>query len=172
MHILSRLIAMSRFFVLILGFTLGAPVCQAESFGPFRVVESGSASDLWVNAGFYSYHFQEDKGLNNSNPGWGVEYRHSNTGSAMAGVFFNSERKTSHYAGWYWQPLALGQVKFGAVLGVLDGYPRMRNGSWFLAIIPAASIEYERIGINVVLVPTYKDRLYGALSFQLKLKVD
>jgi hypothetical protein len=47
----------------------------------------------------------------------------------------------------------------------------MRNGGWFLAAIPVASFDYKRVGVNVSFVPSYKDRLYGALSFQLKLKV-
>jgi hypothetical protein len=29
---------------------------------------------LWVNAGFYSAHFDAQKGLRNANPGIGLEY--------------------------------------------------------------------------------------------------
>jgi hypothetical protein len=32
------------------------------------------------------------------------------------------------------------------------------------------SYEYERVGINVAIIPSYKDRLYGGISLQLKLK--
>ena len=56
-------------------------------------------------------------------------------------------------------------------MGVIDGYPGMRNGDWFLAAIPAASIEYKKIGANLVVIPGYKDRVYGSISLQLKLKV-
>lgn len=120
----------------------------------------------------YSYHFQKDKGLNNSNPGFGVEYRHSNVTAFTAGTFYNSDRRTSHYVGMYWQPLEVGQVRLGAAVGGFDGYPRMHDGGWFAAIIPTASVEYERVGLNLFFIPTYKDRLYGALSFQLKIRVD
>ncbi len=32
------------------------------------------AGRLWVNAGFYSAHFDTNKGLRNANPGLGFEY--------------------------------------------------------------------------------------------------
>jgi hypothetical protein len=48
----------------------------------------------------------------------------------------------------------------------------MYDGGWFAAIIPTASVDYERIGLNLFFIPTYKDRLYGALSFQLKIRAD
>jgi hypothetical protein len=145
---------------------------NAETFGPFDIVESQPLSELWGNVGSYSYHFQQDKELNNSNPGLGVEYRYSNVSSVTVGGFYNSERYTSHYAGWYWQPLSLGSMRIGAVMGGFDGYPRMRDGGWFFAVMPAASIEYERIGMNLFFIPTYKHQVYGALSFQLKLRLD
>lgn len=134
--------------------------------------DSEPISEIWLNAGMYSYHFQRDKGLNDSNPGFGVEYRFSKTSSLTAGGFYNSDRYTSHYIGWYWQPMSIGSVRFGAALGGFDGYPRMQNGDWFLAAVPAVSYEYQRIGMNIFIIPTYQDRLYGALSFQLKVRVD
>ena len=41
----------------------------------------------------------------------------------------------------------------------------------FPAVLPAASVEYKRVGLNVLVIPTYKDRVHGAISFQLKLKL-
>ena len=38
------------------------------------------------------------------------------------------------------------------------------------AVIPVASWEGERFGLNVALVPPLQNRLYGALSFQLKFR--
>lgn len=147
-----------------------APAC-AEDSNPFSLIESQPLSETWLNPGFYSYHWQRDLGLNGNNYGIGAEYRFSTVASATAGEFYNSDRDTSKYLGIYYQPVALGPVRLGAALGVFDGYPKMRNGGWFLAAIPVASYEYERVGLNVSFVPSYKDRLYGALSFQLKVKV-
>lgn len=146
-------------------------VSAAETLGPFVIIEPKPISELWLNPGFYSYHFQKDKGLSNSNFGLGGEYRYSTVSSITLGSFYNSNRRTSHYAGWYWQPLALGLVRVGAVVGVMDGYPRTNNGGWFPTAIPTASFEYKSVGANLIFTPSYRDRLYGALSLQLKVKL-
>ncbi|MQA18545.1 hypothetical protein [Rugamonas rivuli] len=137
----------------------------------FETIESAPLKEVWLNGGFYSYHFQRDKGLNDSNPGLGGEYRFSTVASATAGRFYNSDRAYSNYVGVYYQPWKVGPVRLGAVAGGFSGYPKMRDGGWFLAAIPTASFEYKSVGVNVAIVPTYKDRLYGAISVQLKLKV-
>jgi hypothetical protein len=137
----------------------------------FDVIEATPLKEVWLNPGFYSYHFQRDKGLNDSNPGIGGEYRFSTVASATVGRFYNSDRAYSSYAGVYYQPFAIGPVRIGAVVGGFNGYPKMRNGGWFPAAIPTLSYEYQRVGLNLAIVPTYKDRLYGALAFQLKFKV-
>ena len=144
---------------------------QAGVENPFDMVETMPLREAWLNAGFYSYHFQRDKGLDDRNPGIGAEYRFSSVASATAGRFHNSERAYSNYAGVYCQPFAIGPVRLGAVLGGFSGYPKMRDGGWFLAAIPVASFEYRSVGLNLSLVPSYKNRLHGALSFQLKFKV-
>lgn len=137
----------------------------------FSVLENQPLSELWVNPGFYSYHFQRDKGFDDTNPGFGAEYRFSTVASVTAGRFHNSDRRMSNYAGVYYQPWAIGPVRLGAVVGGFDGYPKMRDGGWFLAAIPVVSVEYQRVGVNFAIVPTYKERLHGALSVQLKFKL-
>jgi hypothetical protein len=128
-------------------------------------------NELWLDTGFATYHFQSDKDLNGRNPGIGVEYKFSDNMAVTAGRFFNSDREHSRYAGLYYQPWSWGGVRFGAVVGGFDGYPKMREGGWFLAAIPAATFEYKRVGVNVAVVPTYKDRLHGGISVQLKFKL-
>lgn len=134
-------------------------------------IESKPLGELWLNPGMYSYHYNRDKNLNDNNRGFGAEYRFNTVASVTAGRFYNSDREYSNYAGLYYQPFAIGPVRIGAVVGGFDGYPRMHNGGWFLAAIPMLGYEYKWIGVNVALIPSYKDRLYGAISFQLKLKV-
>ena len=133
--------------------------------------ESTRRNELWLDTGFATYHFQSDKDLNGRNPGIGVEYKFSDNMAVTAGRFFNSDREHSRYAGLYYQPWSWGGVRFGAVVGGFDGYPKMREGGWFLAAIPAATFEYKRMGVNVAVVPTYKDRLHGGISVQLKFKL-
>lgn len=143
---------------------------NAHAAPEFVFADSRPLSELWVNPGMISYHYQRDKNLNDFNPGLGIEYRYSTVSSVTAGVFYNSDREYSRYAGVYWQPITFGRARLGIVAGGFDGYPRMKNGGWFLAAIPVASIESGNVGLNFSLIPSYKDRLYGALSFQLKYR--
>jgi len=159
----------SKYFLLV--FILVPEISTAEQSGYFEIIQTKPVSEFWLNPGFYSLHFQRDKGHNNRNFGVGGEYRYSTVGSVTLGIFDNSDRQTSHYAGWYWQPVGLGPVRLGAVVGAIDGYPKMLDGGWFVAVIPAASFEFRNIGANLLFVPSYKDRLYGAISFQFKLKL-
>nr|ACN58904.1 hypothetical protein AKSOIL_0289 [uncultured bacterium BLR18] len=147
---------------------LSAPALADDAV---RFIDQQPLSEVWINPGFYSFHFDGDKGLNNNNAGLGAEYRFSTVMSATAGRFYNSDRRYSNYAGVYWQPVAVGPFRLGAVAGAFNGYPRARNGGWFPAVIPAISYEYQRFGANIAVIPGYKDRLYGAVSVQLKFRI-
>jgi len=127
-------------------------------------------SRLWLNAGFYSAHFDTDKGLRNANPGLGFEYRIDEDWSATAGRFINSDNANASYVGAYYQPWTSAGVKLGVVAGAFNGYPKAFNGGWFPAVLPVATLESGNFGLNVALVPPMKDRLYGAVSFQLKFR--
>jgi hypothetical protein len=137
------------------------PLAQAEF----------DASRLWLNAGFYSAHFDTDKGLRNANPGLGFEYKLDDRWSATAGRFINSDNAHSSYIGAYYQPWTFAGARLGVVGGAFNGYPKAFNGGWFPAVIPVATWEGQRFGLNVALVPPLKDRLYGAVSFQLKFRL-
>ncbi|MET0321418.1 MAG: hypothetical protein ABW069_11915 [Duganella sp.] len=153
------------------GLALLAGVSGTAAADIFATIDAAPLEQVWLNAGFYSYHFDRGRGLNDRNPGLGAELRFSTVASATVGRFYNSDRAYSNYAGVYYQPFRIGPVRVGAVVGAFDGYPNMREGRWFPALIPAASVEYGRVGVNVAVVPRYKDRLYGALSVQLKLHI-
>ena len=144
---------------------------HADGLPPFTWTEVTPQRQLWVNPGFYSFHFDKNAGLNNANGGVGVEYRFSSRSSLTLGQFNNSDRVASHYAGMYWEPITWGKVQLGAVIGAFDGYPHMLNGGWFPAVIPVASMEFERVGANIAFVPTLQNRLYGAVSVQLKVRL-
>lgn len=151
--------------------TIIPTLSAAESFQPFTIVDSKPISEVWLNPGFYSYHFQKNLDLDNNNYGIGIEYRYSNINAVTAGKFRNSNRDDSLYIGWYWQPFAIGPIRLGAVVGALDGYRKMNDGGWFIAAIPAASYEYRSVGANLILTPSYRDQLHGALSLQVKVKL-
>ncbi|MFM8546441.1 MAG: hypothetical protein ACKODB_02275 [Betaproteobacteria bacterium] len=128
---------------------------------------------LWVNPGFYSWHFDRSStsGLRDPNPGFGLEYRVSRDWSVTAGRFTNSNDRISRYAGLYYQPIEVLGGRAGVVVGGFDGYPKAFDGGWFPALIPVIGWEGSRVGLNLALVPSYKDRLHGALSFQVKLRL-
>lgn len=126
---------------------------------------------LWVNAGFYSAHFDTERGLRNANPGLGIELPLAEYWSLTAGQFVNSDSATSNYLGAYYRPIRMGGWQVGVVSGLFDGYPKAFNGGWFPAVLPTASWESGDWGVNVAFVPRIKNRLYGAISFQLKYRV-
>ncbi|MCC2957315.1 hypothetical protein LK542_17000 [Massilia sp. IC2-477] len=152
-----------------LSLLLAAPLAQADEL--FTKIDPAPRSEFWLDTGFATAHFDSDKDLNGANKGLGAEYRFSGTMSATAGRFYNSDRAWSNYAGVIWQPYAVGPVRVGLALAAFDGYPNMRSGGWFPAAIPTLSYEYKRVGVNIGIIPTYKDRLYGGVSFQLKFKL-
>jgi hypothetical protein len=136
-----------------------------------QIVDPQAKSQLWINPGMVSYHFQQDKNFNNGNWGAGLEYRFNTVASLTVGRFYNSDRAYSNYAGVYYQPLAIGPIKVGAVFGAFHGYPTTNNGGWFAAALPALTWEGDTVGANVFVIPTIVDRVHGAISLQLKLKV-
>jgi hypothetical protein len=127
-------------------------------------------SQVWINPGFYSLHFDRNKGLEDANPGIGIEWPIDKTFSATAGRFRNSDRDYSNYIGLYVMPFEFHGVKLGAVVGGFDGYQMTNNGGWFPALIPTAAIEGKHWGLNIAIIPSIKDKLYGAISFQLKYR--
>lgn len=152
-----------------------AAACQIVGFAAQAddlVEHAGSAQarSVWINAGFFSYHFERDKGLKGNNYGLGVQVALSQTNSVTGGEFRNSDDARSRYLGWIWQPYAIGPARFGLLAGAIDGYPRMQNGGWFPMVIPVVSFEYGAVGANFTLVPGYKDKLHGAVAMQFKLR--
>lgn len=154
---------------LLLALLLTSPLAQAGH--PFTEIDAAPKNEFWIDSGFLTAHFDNNEDLNGNNKGLGAEYRFSGTMAATLGRFYNSDREWSNYAGVLWQPYALGTVRVGAAIAAFDGYPRMRGGGWFPAVIPTLTYDYQRVGVNVGIIPSYKDRLYGGISVQFKLKV-
>ena len=66
---------------------------QADTWDSFKFIDSKPNSEVWLNPGFYSYHFESDLNLNNNNLGFGAEYRYATIHSVTAGRFNNSDRQ-------------------------------------------------------------------------------
>ena len=165
----------SKILFLIKGIYLSAFFCSAafgqESIDGLRLIEPETKNELWINPGMYSEHFQKNQNLNGNNWGVGLEYRFSSVASAAIGNYKNSDNRHSSYIGVYYQPIAIGPVRLGLVGGGFNGYQSTNNRGWFPAILPALTVEKDRFGANLFLIPTVGDRIHGAISLQIKFKL-
>lgn len=143
-------------------------LAQARDLDPSA--GSGQTKSVWINPGFISHHFERNKGLKENNYGLGMQIALSQTNSIMGGEFRNSHDVCSRYLAWVWQPYRIGPARLGLLAGGIDGYPKMKNGGWFPVAVPVVSFEYKSVGINFTLVPSYKDKLHGAMVAQFKLR--
>jgi hypothetical protein len=138
-------------------------------------IDAQADPQVWVNPGIYSLHFDRDKDLRDDNIGLGVELVMAPEHAASAGTFINSNRARSRYLAYAWRPLRWElrgvDVALGVVAGAFDGYPNYRDGGWFVAPLPLLAVEGRRLGVNLSVIPTIRDRLDGALAIQLKLRV-
>ena len=155
------------------GFFVCAVLCAATARA--EAVPEKFTPQVWINPGIYSHHFDSSKGLRNNNIGFGVEVLPARDHVLMAGSFINSNRARTRYAAYEWRPLhwQLAGLDIGAgiALGAFDGYPKYRNGAWFVAPLPMLAIEGKTFGANLALIPTVANRFDGALAIQVKLRV-
>lgn len=143
----------------------------SPTFLGMDLIASKPLNEVWIDSGFLSYHYNRNENLNGDNYGLGADYRFSTVAALTAGRFNNSNREYSDYLGVYYQPLAVGPFRIGAVAGGFNGYPNMKNGNWFFAAVPMISGEWDRVDINLAIIPTLQNRLYGAISLQIKIRV-
>ena len=146
---------------------------NAEDLTEFDHGSTTQLNKLWINVGAHSEHFGKKAGtrdFNDNNLGLGIEYRTSTTYAYTLGYYNNSLDHPTHYAGVFYQPLQWCYARFGAVVGLMDGYPEMNNGNYFLAAIPAVSVEYKRIGMNLLFIPPMP-QIVSAVAIQIKFKL-
>ncbi len=132
--------------------------------------ETPAEPALWLNLGALTHHPNQSRGYNENNSGLGLEYRFKPDTSVMVGSFYNSVRRDTNYAAVNWQPLALGDWKLGLAMGVMNGYPDVENGGYFVAALPMASYEGKRFGVNLSLIPSL-GQIDGALVVQVKFRL-
>jgi len=135
---------------------------------------SPQVPQVWLNAGFLSYHADRSKHFREDNYGFGGEVLLAPDHGLFAGSYINSDRGRSHYAMYQWRPLHWQPdgitVSAGLVAGGVDGYPGYHEGGWAFGALPMLFLEGERFGANFVVVPSvYANHWVAAL--QLKLRV-
>jgi hypothetical protein len=118
----------------------------------------------WITATLASYHLERPNGYEERNLGIGFEHACGEL-RGVGGVYRNSNRRTSLYAGVTWLPLAWRELRAGAFAGVFSGYSE--------SLLPAGAFvgawEGRRYGVNLLLFPPYDD-FKGVLVLQLKAR--
>ena len=147
----------------------------AVLFAAVVAIDAQAEPSLWLNPGVYSLHFDRSKDLRDDNVGLGAELLMAPDHALSAGTFINSNRARSRYVAYAWRPLhwEFGglDVAAGVVAGAFDGYPGYRGGAWFIAPLPLLAIEGRRLGANLSVIPTLRNRLDGAIAVQVKIRV-
>lgn len=129
------------------------------------------ARTLFISPGMSSYHFRSKAGFNNENWGIGFQVDFKGSYSLGAGRFKNSDRHKSNYLTATWYPLKIWQARLGLLGGIFDGYPREREGGWFVAGMPIINYSTETWGVNIAAVPTYKNHIQGAVIIQFLIAI-
>jgi len=116
----------------------------------------------WISATLASYHFERPNGYEERNLGIGFEHACGEQ-RGVGGVYRNSSRRVSLYAGVTWLPLAWRELRAGAFAGVFTGYSR--------PLLPAGAFvgawEGRKYGANLLWFPPYED-FKGLAILQLK----
>lgn len=161
--------------LLLISLALLLPPCAGLAQTPEQ--EEG-ASQLWVTSGFWSHHTRRADRYQQNNKGLGIEWHGAGTWQDWqlnAGHYRNSRNRPSNYLQAGWMPLQLAlpaglSLTAGASIGVVNGYPRMKGGGYFPTFVPALSMQWQRVGLNLVYIPSV-GTVDGAFALQLKLQV-
>jgi hypothetical protein len=130
----------------------------------------------WLTISQGSYHFKNREQYNQDNHGFGFEWSFKNDWMHdtrwVGGRFYNSDRRYSNYAGVIATPyraLEGGlQIQFGALLGVINGYPRAYKGGYFPLLAPVVTVQHGAVGTNVFIIPPFKG-IPATAALQLKV---
>ena len=132
-------------------------------------------AEVWGVVNTVSYHsdrscYSCDEGkLNQANWGAGLEFRREDLALQVGGYRNSFGRNTAYLIGM-WQPIKSGPASAGAFLGAATGYQNDdRCGS---SVCPVAgfmfSITHERVGVNVMVVPSVNPKHTTVFGLQIK----
>lgn len=161
--------------------SLSGPAHSANEASSEAVDDKAEAAEfkpqLWLDSGFWSHHTKQNAGkpYREHNAGLGVEWHFKPQWQVNAGHYRNSLDEASNYLqlGWMplsWSPAANLKLEFGGSVGVVNGYPGIADRGYFPSLVPVATVEWRRVGLNLVYIPSV-GRIHGAYAAQLKFLV-
>lgn len=142
-----------------------------------------NAGETWVTLNAVSYHVNAvgaraapsdypDKKYNERNYGLGIEHQLDANGLPVilsVGAFRNSSYKTSVYGFAGLMPISFNvldtNVRIGAVVGLINGYPRMNDGGFTPAVMGIVNVGFTNI---LVIPPTSTTPTTIGLQFKFK----
>ena len=157
-----------------------APCAALIALAAPAAVQATPASNLervTLTSGFWSYHTSNRSRYNEDNPGIGVEAAVNTNWTIAAGNYRNSVERASTYLQAMWTPdvarTQLGAVRLsaGVAMGLVTGYPELRNGDAFPTLLPVASMSVGPVGLNLTYIPSVAGRADGAIALQFKYQL-
>jgi hypothetical protein len=114
-----------------------------------------------------SHHWRHDDNDNDINMGLGLEYRFRPDLGVVGGFFHNSNGNIAEYLLLRYQPLHLGPVHVGGLVGTVNHYD-VDDGNFIPAVLAAVSVDLGRHAeVSVVTLPSIGHRVDGFISVQL-----
>lgn len=157
-----------------LAFAAGLLAAATLALAPAHAARAG-ALRLDVNlASIHTERWARD-GLNQRNPGVGIEYQASRTWAFAGGVYTNSYRKPTAYALAEFAPLHIGQaddwhLDAGVAAGVATGYTRAEIPcAPFVGAALARIVAPDGAALNIVVVPNMGRYNSGFVGFQVSV---
>jgi len=127
-----------------------------------------ACAEIWGSTTLGSYHTKREQNLREQNLGFGLEYHERRDVMYMAGSYINSHDKRSVYAFTAWTPVDYGLVRLGVMAGFVNGYPKLNSGNITPALVGLARIEFEKLGVNLMLIPPRLKESPFTLGVQVK----
>ena len=136
------------------------------------VVSGPAIAQTWLVGTVASYHFDRSQNYNERNLGFGFEYGVTRETRIVGGTYRNSVFQRSTYLGSAWTPLELGPTRAGLVLGAVDGYPGANDGGFFPMAALLGTLEIDRVGVNLLAAPRWRDKSPAVLGLQIKAMLE
>lgn len=124
---------------------------------------AGQAEAATVGAHIGSWH--SEPGFNNVNPGL---YAQADNGGT-AGIYRNSVRKVSTYAGWTFEKQLGESVTVSATVGAITGYPAAKL---LPMVIPSIKVKlFDEVSARVIIIPMVNPKQCAhVVSFAIETK--